>query len=295
MKKTLFKGCGTALITPMKDDYSVDYDALKLIVEDQIKCGIDAIIVCGTTGEAPTLKISEHLKVVEKVIEYADGKTTVIAGTGSNDTFHSVETAKSAKALGADGALSVTPYYNKTTQEGLYAHYTYIADHTDLPLIVYNVPSRTGVNVAPATYARLAEHPNIVGIKEANGNISSVAETRALCGDKLAVYSGNDDQITPMLSLGCSGVISVLSNILPSETREICTSYFDGDVKRSAELQLKYIPFIKALFCETNPIMIKEAMSIKGCCGNGIRLPLVNPTAAHKELLVSEMKKLGIL
>ncbi len=295
MKNRIFTGCGTALVTPMKENGEVDYAALKRIVEQQIEAEIDALVVCGTTGEAPTLKIEEHLKVIEKVIEYAKGKTKIIAGTGSNDTHHSVETCRAAAQLGADAVLSVTPYYNRPTQEGLIKHYTYIADNAGVPVILYNVPSRTGTNMLPETYKALAEHPNIVAVKEANGDIGSVLKTRALCGDKLQVYTGNDNQIVPTLSLGGIGVISVVSNILPRETREMCTAFFKGDVKRAEELQIKYAELIEALFIESNPIMIKEAMSIVGACTNRIRLPLVNPTVAHREILVNSMKKVGLI
>ncbi len=295
MKNRIFTGCGTALITPMKVNGEVDYEALKRIVRQQIEAEIDALVVCGTTGEAPTLKIEEHLKVIEKVIEYAKGKTKIIAGTGSNDTLHSVETCRAAAKLGADAVLSVTPYYNRPTQDGLIKHYTYIADNAGIPVILYNVPSRTGTNMFPETYKVLAEHPNIAAVKEANGDIGSVLKTRALCGDKLDIYTGNDNQIVPTLSLGGIGVISVVSNILPRETREMCLAFFEGDANRAAELQIKYAELIEALFIESNPIMIKEAMSILGLCTNKIRLPLVNPTAAHREILVNSMKKVGLI
>ncbi len=295
MKKRIFKGCGTALVTPMKDDYSVDYDALKVLVERQVAAGVDALIVCATTGEAPTLKIEEHLKVIEKVIEYADGKTKVIAGTGSNDTLHSVETSKSSKKLGADGILSVTPYYNKPTGAGLIKHFNYIADHVDLPLIVYNVPSRTGVSITPEVYRELAKHPNIVATKEASGNLALAAKIRAVCGDELDIYSGNDDVTVPLLSLGGIGTISVLSNIVPSEVCEMCRAYFEGDTKRAAELQIKYMGFIDALFCETNPIMAKEALNMMGLIEGGIRMPLVRASEEHKKYISGELEKLGLI
>ena len=295
MKKRIFKGCGTALVTPMKDDYSVDYDALKVLVERQINAGVDALIVCATTGEAPTLKIDEHLKVIEKVIEYADGRAKIVAGTGSNDTLHSVETSKSAKELGADGILSVTPYYNKPTGAGLITHFTYIADRVDLPLIVYNVPSRTGVSISPEVYLELSKHPNIVATKEASGNLALAAKIRALCGDELDIYSGNDDVTVPLLSLGGIGTISVLSNVVPSDVCEMCRAYFDGDVARAAELQIKYMGLIDALFCETNPIMAKEALAMMGLIECGMRMPLVRASAEHKNHLENELKMLGLI
>lgn len=294
-KPIIFKGAATALVTPMKNDYSVDYEVLKKQIEFQITEGIDALVVTATTGEAPTLKIDEHLKVIEKAIEVNNGRVKIIAGTGSNDTFHSVETSKSAKALGVDAILSVAPYYNKTSQQGLIKHFTYIADKVDIPMILYNVPSRTGSNILPETYIELAKHPNIVATKEASGDLSAVAKIAAWCEDSLSIYSGNDDQIVPILSLGGIGVISVVSNIAPKITHQICQEYFDGNVNESRNLQLKYLDLINALFADVNPIMVKEAMNILGMNAGKLRLPLVSPSQKNHEKIYNELKKLKFI
>ncbi len=295
MKKTIFTGAATALITPMNADTTVNYDRLRALVNDQIEAGIDALVICGTTGEKSTLSYKEHVKVIEEAIKTADGRVPIIAGAGSNDTVYSVGLCKEAIALGADALLSVTPYYNKASQAGLIAHYNYIADRIDKPLIVYNVPSRTGVSIQPETYLELSKHENIVAIKEANGDISSVAKTKQLVGDALDIYSGNDDQIIPMMSLGGKGVISVLSNILPKETHDMCMAYLNGDTKKAMELQLKYIPLINALFSDVNPIPVKEAMNLMGMNVGPVRLPLVPMNEQKFAAMKQIMAGLGLI
>ena len=294
MKNPIFRGIGTALVTPMTEAGQVDYAALERLVDHQLKGGIDALIVCATTGEAPTLQDDEHIEVIRRVAQQVAGKIPVIAGTGSNYTDHAVEMSIKARDAGANGLLCVTPYYNKCTQRGLIASYTKIADATELPMIVYNVPGRTGVNIQPATYEKLADHPRIVGIKEANGDISSVVDTMARCGHKIDMYSGNDDQIVPILSMGGIGCISVLSNILPAETREICTRWFAGDAAGAAALQLRYKPLVDALFSEVNPIPVKAALAAMGLCGETARLPLTPMEDAARANLLRQMEKVGI-
>lgn len=294
MKNPIFKGIGTALITPMTEAGQIDYAAMERLVAYQLEGNIDALIVCATTGEAPTLQDDEHIEVIRFVAEQVGGKIPVIAGTGSNYTDHAVEMSIKARDAGANGLLCVTPYYNKCTQRGLVESFTKIADATELPMIVYNVPGRTGVNIQPATYAKLAEHPRIVGIKEANGDISSVVDTMARCGDKIDMYSGNDDQIVPILSMGGIGCISVLSNLLPAQTREICTRWFAGDVAGAAALQLRYKPLVDALFSEVNPIPAKAAMAAIGMCGETARLPLTPMEDAARANLLRQMEAVGI-
>ena len=294
MKNPIFKGIGTALITPMTEAGQIDYAAMERLVAYQLEGNIDALIVCATTGEAPTLHDDEHIEVIRFVAEQVKGKIPVIAGTGSNYTDHAVEMSIKARDAGANGLLCVTPYYNKCTQRGLVESFTKIADATELPMIVYNVPGRTGVNIQPATYAKLAEHPRIVGIKEANGDISSVVDTMARCGDKIDMYSGNDDQIVPILSMGGIGCISVLSNLLPAQTREICTRWFAGDAAGAAALQLRYKPLVDALFSEVNPIPAKAAMAAMGMCGDTARLPLTPMEDAARANLLRQMEAVGI-
>ncbi len=294
MKKTLFTGAGTALITPMTAGGAVDFEALDKLVDFQLENGIPALVACGTTGEASTLTDEEHLAVIKRVVDRVNGRCCVIGGTGSNDTAHAIEMTKEACAIGVDGCLVVTPYYNKTTQSGLVASFTAIADAATKPVILYNVPGRTGLNIVPATYAALADHPMIAGIKEANGNMSAAAETMRLVGDRLAVYSGEDAMITPMLSIGGAGVISVLSNVLPKETNEICTKFFEGDVKGSAQLQLKLLPLINALFSQTNPIPVKAAMARMGYCEDVLRLPLIPMEEPFRAKMFAEMAALGL-
>lgn len=294
MKNPIFQGIGTALVTPMTEAGQVDYAAIERLVEYQLAADIDALIVCATTGEAPTLQDDEHIDIIRFVAELVKGKTPVIAGTGSNYTDHAVEMSIKARDVGANGLLCVTPYYNKCTQRGLVDSFTKIANATELPMIVYNVPSRTGVNIQPATYEKLADHPRIVGIKEANGDISSVVDTMARCGDKIDMYSGNDDQIVPVLSMGGIGCISVLSNILPAQTREICNCWFAGDPAGAATLQMQYKPLIDALFSEVNPIPVKAALAAMGLCGETVRLPLTPMEDAARQNLLRQMEKVGI-
>ncbi|MBR4952996.1 MAG: 4-hydroxy-tetrahydrodipicolinate synthase [Oscillospiraceae bacterium] len=293
MKKTIFKGIGTALVTPMTEK-GVDYEAMERLVRRQLDANIDALIVCATTGEAPTLQDDEHIETIRFVAELAKGKTPIIAGTGSNYTDHAVDMSIMARDAGADALLCVTPYYNKCTQRGFVESYTKIANATELPMIVYNVPGRTGVNIKPETYQKLAEHDRIVGIKEANGDISSVVDTMSRCGDKLDMYSGNDDQIVPILSMGGSGCISVLSNILPAETKKICDLWFAGDTVGAAKLQMKYKPLIDALFSEVNPIPAKAALAAMGLCSDYARLPLTPMEDATREHLLKCMREVGI-
>lgn len=294
MKKLIFKGAGVAVITPFTED-GINYDELGRIIDDQIANGTDAIIITGTTGESSTMTDEEHKGAIRYAVEKTAGRVPVIAGTGSNETAYAVELSKYAEEVGADGLLLVTPYYNKATQKGLIAHYTAIADAVNIPIILYNVPSRTGVNILPATYAELAKHPNIVAVKEASGNLSAIAKIRHVCGDNLAVYSGNDDQIIPILSLGGSGVISVLSNVAPQETHDMCQLYFDGKVKEASDMQIKMIDLIDALFCEVNPIPVKVAMRMKGYNAGPLRLPLCEMEPAHEEQLRKAMQAHGLI
>lgn len=292
--KNTFKGAITALITPMKEDGKIDFTAFERLVDDQINKSIDALVVCGTTGESATLDDNEHRDLIKCCIGAAAGRVPVIAGTGSNDTRYAIDLSVHACEMGADGLLLVTPYYNKTTQRGIVKHFNAIADKVNKPMIVYNVPSRTGMNILPETYKELSYHENIVAAKEANGNISAVAETIQLCGDNLDIISGNDDQIVPIMALGGVGVISVLSNVLPKETHDMCALMEQGKVKEAAAMQLKYLPFINALFCETNPIPAKAAMNELGFCTNEIRLPLCEMAPANREKMIAIMKEAGI-
>lgn len=293
MKKTVFTGAATAIITPFKNN-QVDYEAFEKLIEWQIAEGIDAIVAVGTTGEGPTLTDAEHKEVIRFCVEKVAGRVPVIAGTGSNDVAYAIELTKFACEVGADAMLLVTPYYNKTTQQGMIASFTAVADVSTKPCILYNVPSRTGCNIAPETYAVLAEHPNIVAVKEAGGNISQVAKTAQLCGDKLDIYSGNDDQIVPIMSLGGKGVISVLSNLLPKETSQMCHLYAEGKTQEALQMQLKYLSLIDALFCEVNPIPVKAAMAAMGYCENELRLPLVPMSDKNEEVLRKCMQEVGL-
>ncbi len=295
MKKRIFTGAATALITPMNDDYSVNYEALRSLVNEQINSGIDALVVCGTTGEKSTLRYDEHVKVIEIAAATAGGRVPIIAGTGSNDTVYSVELCNDAAAVGADAFLMVTPYYNKTSQQGLIAHYNYIADRVNNPIILYNVPSRTGVAIKPTTYKELSRHKNIVAVKEANGDLSLVAETRYLCGDDLDIYSGNDDQTVPIMSLGGIGVISVLSNFAPKLMHDICSLYIEGKTQEAAQLHIKHIGLMNALFCDVNPIPVKEAMNMLGYSAGPCRLPLLTTNESNKSLLASKLKECGFI
>ena len=293
-KQTVFRGAATALVTPLTPA-GVDYDALGRLIDWQIEQGIDALVIAGTTGEGSTLTYDEHQEVIRYSVERAAGRVPIIAGSGSNDTNRAITLSRFSCDAGADALLVVTPYYNKATQNGLIAMYTAIADAVDRPIILYNVPSRTGVNIEPATYAALADHPNIVGIKEANGNISKIVETARLVGDKLAIYSGNDDQVVPILSMGGSGVISVLSNVMPAQTAMMCRKYFEGDVAGAAKLQMDYLPLINALFSEVNPIPVKAAMAAMGWCENYLRLPLTPMEDAHWQKLKAIMEGHGLI
>ena len=289
----IFQGAATALITPTTAN-GVDYEAFGKPIEWQIQQGIAALVICGTTGESSTLSDAEHRQVLKFALEVAAGRVPMIAGTGSNDTDYAIDMTRYACELGYDGMLVVTPYYNKTTQKGLVAMFTAIADASTKPIILYNVPSRTGVSIEPATYVKLAEHPMIWAIKEANGNISKIVETAALVGDKLDIYSGNDDQIVPIMACGGQGVISVLSNVAPKETSEMCHKMLSGDVAGAMQMQKEYLGLINALFCEVNPIPVKAAMAAMGFCENFLRLPLVTMEDAHREVLLEKMRGVGI-
>ncbi len=294
MHKTVFTGAATAIITPFRDG-SVDYEAFGRLIDWQISEGISAIVAAGTTGEGSTLTDAEHREVIDFAVKRSAGRVPVIAGTGSNDTAYAIDLTKFACEAGADGVLLVTPYYNKATQKGLIESFTAVADVSTAPVILYNVPSRTGCNIIPATAKELSKHPMIAGIKEASGDISQVAEIAALCGDDLDIYSGNDNQIVPVLSLGGKGVISVLSNLLPRETDKICKDYLSGNVGEAKNAQLKYLPLINALFKEVNPIPVKAAMSAMGYGKNELRLPLTKMEIEHEAELLSLMREQGII
>lgn len=295
MKKTIFTGAGVAIVTPMNPDLSINWELLGVLIDDQIAHGTDAIVIAGTTGEASTMTDEEHVQSIRFAVERTAGRVPVVAGAGSNHTDYALWLSREAKQAGADALLHVTPYYNKTSQAGLVRHFMTLADATDLPVILYNVPSRTGVNIQPKTYQELCKHPNIVAVKEASGNLSQIAMIRSLCGDELDIYSGNDDQIVPILSLGGKGVISVLSNVAPRQTHDICQLYFDGKVRESADLQIKLLPLINALFCDVNPIPVKEAVRMMGWDAGMCRLPLVELDPEHKELLSREMRAAGLI
>ena len=292
-KKTVFRGIATALITPFKDG-QVDFDAYGKFIDWQIEQGINALVACGTTGESSTLSDEEHRAALAFAVKRAAGRVPVIAGTGSNELDYAIDLSKYAVSVGADAILVVTPYYNKATQKGLIGMYTAIADAAGVPTILYNVPSRTGVNIEPKTYAALAEHPDIVAFKEANGNISKIVETMSYVRGKLDLYSGNDDQIVPLMAMGGIGAISVLSNILPRETVSICDRFFAGDVAGAAELQCHYHALIDALFSEVNPIPVKAAVAAMGFSENSLRLPLTELEEGHKQTLLALMRKEGL-
>lgn len=293
-KKPVFTGAGVAIVTPMFPDGSINYDKLGELIDWQIAAGTDAIVICGTTGESACMTDQEHVDCIAFAVRHAAGRIPVIAGAGSNDTAYAVELSKEAARLGADALLHVTPYYNKTSQRGLVAHFTAVADATELPVILYSVQSRTGVNITPDTCRILSEHPRIAAIKEASGNISQVAQIRAACGDALEVYSGNDDQIVPILSLGGLGVISVLSNVMPGETHEICARFFAGDVAGAAALQLRLLPLINALFMDVNPIPAKQALQLMGWQVGECRMPLLSMTDAQTAFLRQVMQEAGL-
>ena len=291
--KSVFKGAATALVTPLNEN-GIDYENFERLLNWQVDEGINALVICGTSGEGSTLSDEEHRAALKFAYDVVGERVPMIAGTGSNDTAYAIELTKFACEVGYDAMLVVTPYYNKATQNGLVKMFETIADASTKPIILYNVPSRTGVNIEPETYARLAEHPMITGIKEANGNIAKIVETKALVGDKLDIWSGNDDQIVPILAAGGSGVISVLSNVLPKKTVELCNKFFAGDVKGSMDMQCEMFDLIKALFCEVNPIPVKAAVAALGYCENYVRLPLTPMEKQHEEVLLECMRKQGL-
>ena len=293
---SIFEGAGVALVTPFKENGDVNYDKLEEILEEQIAGGTDAIVICGTTGEASTMSHEEHLSVIKYGCEVVKGRIPVVAGTGSNCTREAVYMSQKAEEVGADGVLLVTPYYNKATQNGLIAHFTTIAESIKIPALLYHIPGRTGVTMKPETIVSLCKNvPNIVGVKEASGNFSSIATMMSMADGCIDVYSGNDDQIVPLLSMGGKGVISVLSNVAPRQTHEICQKFFAGDVKGSAQMQLDAIPLVSALFSEVNPIPVKAAMNMMGKEVGPLRLPLTEMEDAHKEVLKQAMKAYAIL
>ena len=289
MKEKIFTGSGVAIITPFTEN-GINFEELGRIIEDQIAGGTDAIVITGTSGEAATMTDEEHRQAIKYAVDKVNKRVPVVAGAGSNETAYAVQLAKHAEEVGADAILVVTPYYNKCTQNGLVAHYYKIADSVNIPLILYNVPSRTGVNIKPETYAKLAKHPRIVGVKEANGDLTAILRTRAACGDDLHIYSGNDDQILPILSLGGLGVISVLANVAPRVAHDMCQLYFDGEVQESSKLQIEYADLIDALFCEVNPIPVKTAMRLMGYNVGELRMPLSEMEEANLEILKKSMK-----
>lgn len=285
---SIFKGSGVAIVTPFQNG-QVDYTAFTRIIELQIASGTDAIICCATTGEAPTLSTDEKLSITQFVVERVNGRVPVVASTGGNNTSAVIENSKAAEAIGVDGLLIVTPYYNKTTQEGLIKHYLTVADSVDTPILIYNVPSRTGLNVLPTTMAKILEHKNIVGTKEASGNIEQIVNLAALC-PKCDIYSGNDDHILPLLSIGAKGVISTVANVVPETVHALCDAFFKGDLQRAREIQFQIIPLWKAAFCEVNPIPIKAMMGLMQLCEPDVRLPLVAPSPASMRLITDTLK-----
>lgn len=295
MKNTIFEGAGVAIITPMLDDGSVDFDGLGKNIDLQIENGTDAIIICGTTGESSTLDDEEHRACIRFAVEHTHNRVPVIAGTGSNDTKYAIALSQEAQELGADGLLVVTPYYNKATQRGLVAHYNAIADSVNIPIILYNIPSRTGVGFEVGTIAALAEHKNIVAVKEASGNIGYTAKLAAKCGDKVDIYSGNDDMIVPIMSLGGKGVISVLSNVLPKETHDMTQYCLKNNFAAATELQLKYLRLINDLFMEVNPIPVKDAMNQMGMPAGPCRMPLCDMSDEHKAAMRETLLAYGLI
>ncbi|HIV19004.1 MAG TPA: 4-hydroxy-tetrahydrodipicolinate synthase [Candidatus Merdivicinus intestinigallinarum] len=295
MKKLIFQGAGIAILTPMFPDGSINWEEFGRLIDWQIDNSTDALIVCGTTGESPTLSVGEKVQLFRYAVERVNGRVPVIAGTGSNDTQKAIELSKEAKNAGADALLLVTPYYNKTSQRGLVAHYNAIADAVDLPQIVYHIPSRTGVTIAPKTFQELSKHPNIVAVKEASGNFAAIAQTRSLCGDELAFYSGEDGMIVPLLSLGGKGVISVLSHVAPKAVHDICALYFAGKVQESAAIQLDCMDLVQALFMDVNPIPVKEAVNMMGFAAGPCRMPLYPMAQADREVLAQVMRRHGLI
>ena len=295
MKKIIFKGAGAACITPMKKDGTVNYNVLTELLEYQIKNGTDAIVVCGTTGESATLSREERSEIVKHTVKCVNKRVPVVAGTGSNSTKIALDYSLEAESLGADALLIVTPYYNKTSQAGLISHYTHIAERVSKPIILYNVPSRTGVNIQPQTYLELSKHENIVATKEANGDLSSVAHTISLCKNNLNIYSGEDSQTVPILSLGGIGVIATVSNVIPRQTHEMVHKYLNGEVKESATLQIKYLELARTLFCDVNPIPVKEALNMMGFDCGKCRMPLCELSAENKEKMKAVLKKYNLI
>ena len=291
----IFKGSGVAIVTPFFPNGEVDYDSFKNVIEQQIAGGTDCIIVCGTTGESSTLSHEEHLEVIRYCTEVVNHRIPVIAGTGSNCTETAIYLSQEAEKFGVDGLLIVTPYYNKATQKGLIKHYTDVANSVKLPIIMYNVPSRTGCNIQPETAAYLVKNvANIVGIKEATGNLSQIARLMSLCGKEIDLYSGNDDQVVPILSLGGIGVISVLANVAPKETHDMVAEYLNGNVEKARDIQIAAIPLCDALFCEVNPIPVKKAVELMGLCGGTLRMPLTEMEPEHVEKLKAAMTGFGV-
>lgn len=295
MKKTVFTGAGVAIVTPFTKDNKVDFKKLGELIEFQIANKTDAVVVCATTGESATLDYEEHVETIKFTVDAVNKRIPVIASTGSNATEYSARLSNEAEKAGADALLSVTPYYNKTSQRGLVRHYNFIADRVSAPIIIYNVPSRTGLNITPETYYELSRHPRIVGVKEANGDVSALAKTVGLCADDLDVYSGNDDQITAFMSLGAKGVISVLSNVAPKAVHDVVVKYLEGDFVESRRLQLEYLELCNALFCDVNPIPVKEAMNLMGMEVGECRLPLCRTTDESREKIENALKKLGLI
>ncbi|MBQ1867319.1 4-hydroxy-tetrahydrodipicolinate synthase [Selenomonas sp.] len=294
MKKPIFTGAGVAIITPFTED-GINFPELGRIIEDQIKGGTDAIVITGTSGESATMSDAEHRAAIKFAVEQVKGRIPVIAGTGSNETSYAVALSKYAEEVGADALLVVTPYYNKCTQKGLVAHYTAIADAVNIPIVLYDVPSRTGVSISTESYVKLSKHPNIVAVKEANGDLSKILRLKAAVGDDLVLYSGNDDQIVPILSLGGKGVISVLSNVAPKETHDMCQAFFDGDTEKAAKMQIEYADLIDALFCEVNPIPVKVAMRKLGYDAGPLRMPLCEMEPEHEAKLEAALRNHGLL
>ncbi len=295
MKNAVFTGAAVALVTPMNPDGSVNLETLGRLLEDQIANGTDAILICGTTGESATLSDEEKLTCIDFAVRTVNHRVPVIAGTGSNNTAHSIQLSRQAAALGADALLVVTPYYNKTSQAGLEAHFNAIANAAKIPMILYNVPSRTGVNLTPETVLQLSKKPYIVGIKEASGNISQIARIAELCGDEIVLYSGNDDQVVPLLSLGGKGVISVVSNVAPAQMHACCQAWFDGDVVKARQLQLELLPLCRAMFCDVNPIPVKYAMQLQGWRVGNCRLPLIGPAPAQQQQIQTVMQQYHLI
>ncbi len=295
MKKNIFTGAGVAIVTPMNNDLSINYEKLGELIDWQIESGTDCIVICGTTGESSCFTDEEHIDAISYAVERTAHRVPVVAGAGSNDTAYACWMSKEAEKAGADALLEVTPYYNKTSQRGLVKHFETIADATSLPVILYNVPSRTGVNIQPKTYLELSKHPNINAVKEANGDIASIARVMELCGDELNFYSGNDDYVVPVMALGGKGVISVLSNIMPAEMHNLCHLMINGETTKAAAEQIRLMPIVDAMFSDVNPIPVKEALNLMGKAVGGPRLPLVPMTDEGREKLASVLARYGLM